>query len=195
MFLKTGTIKEFRSDQIRTGCIRDPYAKSVCGVACTGDIKTKGKYKPYYSIWHDMINRCYNPKDKRYKAYKNVKVDESWLVFENFYNDMKYLDGFDSTLIESGVLTLDKDIKQRNVENKVYSKDTCIWIDKAINSSIQDSQQKPFIATDPNGVMIRADNITKFAKDHGLDRKHISGILHGRGKTTKGWGFSYEEIV
>ena len=194
-FTRTGTVKKFRSSQIIAGCIRDPYAKSVCGVACTGDIKTKGKFKPYYSIWHDMINRCYNPHDKRASAYANATVAPEWLVFERFYEDVSSIDGFDDEKIRNGELVLDKDSKQRGLERKVYSKDTCVWLTKAENNKIQDGQQKPFIGISPDGTKHRSTNITEFAKEHGLDRKHISGILHGRGKTTKGWRFSYEEIV
>ena len=194
-FLSTGTIVETRGYQILNGCVRDPYAKAVQGVGCTGNIKTKGKFKPYYSVWHDMINRCYNPEDKRAGAYANVSVDPSWHVFENFYLDAKTIDGFDESLFLQGQLVLDKDIKQRRRSDKVYSKDTCVWVDKTTNNGIQDSQQRSFVAISPCGKEFHDYNITRFAREHGLERKHISGVLHGRAKTTGGWKFSYEEIV
>ena len=197
-FLQTNTEKEFREDQILIGCIRDPYARNVCGVACTGDIKTKGKYGVFYSIWHDMINRCYNPHNKRYDAYKDVEVDKDWLVFENFYNEASLIDGFDEKKIINGTLVLDKDIKQRFVKKKIYSKDTCIWIDKNTNNGIQDGQQKPFVAVSPNGEYYKGFNISSFARNHNLSRRHVSGVLHGRAKSTKGWKFQYmssEDIV
>lgn len=194
-FLNTGTEKQFRTCWIKDGCIRDPYAKSLCGVACTGDIKTKGKYKPYYAVWHDMINRCYNQNNKRAGAYSTVFVDDRWLVFENFYNDCKEIDGFDEELFVLGKLVLDKDIKQRYSRSKIYSKDTCVWVDKHTNNRIQDGQQKPFVAISPFGKEYHSYNITDFAREHGLNRKNISAVLHGRGKTVHGWRFSYEEIV
>lgn len=194
-FVDTGTVIETRGYQIKNGCVRDPYAKSVRGVAYTGQIKTKGKYKQYYSVWHDMIERCYNPENKRHNAYESVSVDPAWLSFETFYHDAKDVDGFDEHLFCQGSLVLDKDIKQRRVKDKVYSKSTCTWVDKHTNNTIQDSQQKPFVAISPSGSVFHDFNISRFAKEHGLDRKHISAILHGRGKTTSGWKFSYEEIV
>lgn len=194
-FLKTKTVKEFRSYQIKNGCIRDPFAKNVCGVACTGNIKTNGLYKAYYSIWHDMINRCYNINDKRYDAYRSVSVADDWLIFENFYHDVRNIDGFEDELIQAGALVLDKDIKQRWFGKKIYSKDTCVWIDKSINNQIQDGQQRPFVAISPDGLVFNASNISAFAREHNLERKHISGVLHKRCNTTRGWRFSYKEIV
>lgn len=194
-FVNTGTIKDVRGHQIKSGSIRDPYAKSVCGVGCTGNIKTKGKYKPYYSIWHDMINRCYNPNNKRFNAYQDVTVSEDWLTFEYFYKDIQTMDSFNADLIEQGVLVLDKDIEQRFKQHKIYSKETCRWVSKQENNEIQDHQQKVFYAIDPNGVQYTDYNITRFAREHNLDRRHISSVLHKRTKTTQGWRFSYEEIV
>lgn len=194
-FLNTGTIKEFRQHWVEHGCIRDPYAKIFCGVACVGNINTKGKYRPYYNVWHDMIDRCYNKNNKRYKAYRNTSVSDDWLVFENFYGDCKTIDGFDEQLFLNGQLTLDKDIKQRFANTKLYSKDTCTWVSKHVNSSIQDSQQRMFFAVAPDGTKYSHYNITQFAKEHSLNRKNISAVLHGRGKTVHGWRFSYEEIV
>ncbi len=197
-FLRTGTIKKFRSSQIKNGDIRDCYSKSVCGVACTGDIKTKGKYKPYYSVWHDMINRCYNPNNKQSETYKNVTVCDEWLIFKNFYDEVKEIEGFDEVLFEKGELVLDKDIKQRFLKHKIYSKNTCKWVSKRENNKIQDKQQKPFIAISPIGEIFKDYNITDFARKHSLERRSISSVLHGRIKTTRGWSFkydSYENIV
>lgn len=195
-FLNTGTVKEFRACWIETGCIRDPYAKLVCGVACTGNIKTKGHYKPYYSVWHDMINRCYNKNNKRYNAYKNVEVCEEWLVFENFYNTCKSVDGFNEKTFLDGLIVLDKDIKQRYIDKKVYSPETCLWVSKEQNNKIQDGQQKKFFGLSPSGTLYIDSNINEFSRKHNIPRQRIQDALHLRKKTVcGGWQFSYEEIV
>lgn len=197
-FVNTGTRKIARRVAIVYGNVKDPYAKLLCGVACLGNIKTKGKYARYYGTWNAMINRCYNPKDKRYNANRNVTVCDRWLTFENFYNDRMLIDGFDEEKIESGEYVLDKDYKQFGQESKVYSVDTCSWIDYHKNNMLQEKQQRIFFAKDPFGNIYKDFNITDFVRKHGsgLERRHISAVLHGRLKSTaNGWTFSYEEIV
>lgn len=195
-FLNTGTIVKAREDAIKSGSIRDPYAKLNCGVACTGEIKTKGKYHPYYVAWNSMIHRCYAEQDTKYKNYQNVSVCDRWLVFKNFYDDCKSIDGFNEALFLSNNLVLDKDLKQRYQKHKIYSPNSCTWVSKSENAKYQDLQMKPFIAVSPEGKEYVSDNISEFARVNGLTRRHISGVLHGRAKTTRGWKFNFcEEIV
>lgn len=43
-----------------------------------------------YRRWVNMKNRCYCPKDKKYKHYggRGIKVCREWLDFDGFYRDM-----------------------------------------------------------------------------------------------------------
>ncbi len=43
-----------------------------------------------YGVWHDMIARCLNKKNKSYHNYggRGIAVCDRWLRFENFYKDM-----------------------------------------------------------------------------------------------------------
>lgn len=43
-----------------------------------------------YFVWHGMINRCCNPKDKHYRDYggRGIKVCVRWREFANFYADV-----------------------------------------------------------------------------------------------------------
>lgn len=200
-FLNTGSDVQAREDAILAGTVRDPYAPLKCGIACTGNIGTKGKYKPYYTIWQCMINRCYNPKDKRHLSYQNVTVCERWLTFEYFYQDCREIEGFDEKKFKRHEIVLDKDKKQRFSRHKVYSKETCTWIPAVENVKMQDTQMKAFEAISPDGERIIASNITDFARTHSLSRGTIQNILHGRTKKSAiGWQFRYidtncEEIV
>lgn len=75
-----------------------------------------------YNVWRSMISRCYNEKDYRYKWYglKGVKVCDEWLYFSNFkkWFDENYIEGY----------CLDKDVKQKDIPNKIYSPETCLFI-------------------------------------------------------------------
>lgn len=198
-FKETGHVGEFRRDAIRRGEIRDKYAVTLCGVGIIGNIKTKGKYHPYYVIWHGIINRCYNVeqqmKKHRISYIESVTVCDRWKTFENFYNDCKLLDGYDKEKVESHELVLDKDLKQRNSKNKVYSPEYCQWIPASENNKIQDAQQRWFIAYSPDGNIYKDFNISDFARKHDLKYDNIKNVLHGKTRTTKGWKFVYEEEI
>ena len=72
----------------------------VCGIGYIKDIIISKEIRPYYTRWRNMIERCYNKKSINYKKYgaKGVTVSNDWLCFDNFYKDIKELDGFDETL-------------------------------------------------------------------------------------------------
>lgn len=194
-FHNTKNIDEFRKDAIKKGEIRDCYAVTFCGVGIIGKIKTRGKYKKYYNIWRNMIVRCYKKNKNSY--YSKVTVSERWKTFENFYKDVVKIDGWNETEFVKNNLVLDKDIKQRFLTNKIYSLKTCTWTTCKINSKIQDAQQHEFIGISPSGKIYKDTNITNFARNHNLERRQISAVLHKRFKTTLGWNFQYtnEEIV
>jgi len=49
-----------------------------------------GKRSPEHSAWHSMLQRCKNPKHKRYAEWggRGIKVCERWETFANFLADM-----------------------------------------------------------------------------------------------------------
>lgn len=142
-----------------------------------------------------MVHRCYAEQDGKYRIYANTTVCDRWLVFAKFYEDCKSIDGFDEAKFLRNELVLDKDLKQRHQTHKVYSPETCTWLTKAENARYQDGQMRPFIAISPDGQQYQSDNISQFAREHGLTRRHISGVLHGRAKTTGGWTFHFCEDI
>jgi hypothetical protein len=51
----------------------------------------KGYRTPIHIVWSQMIQRCYNPNNHKYKDYggRGIKVCDRWRYsFENFYEDM-----------------------------------------------------------------------------------------------------------
>lgn len=81
----------------------------------------------YYKTWSDMLRRCCCLKYKlKNPSYKDAEVCESWLYFSNFKRWMEAQDWEGKHL--------DKDLLVRG--NKLYSPDTCVFIDAKINSFI-----------------------------------------------------------
>lgn len=104
--------------------------KRLYNVGTIGNTKTKhnGKHTKQYHMWSNMLTRCYNEKYQNLKeTYKNCKVCEEWLCFENF--EKWY---FENYYDFNGLLALDKDILIKN--NKIYSPNTCLLVPYEINS-------------------------------------------------------------
>ncbi len=75
---------------ISGGNIKGGYIKS-CGCLHLEKVKKHGMYESsMYSTWENMVSRCNNPNNKKYKIYGavGIKVCDRWLNFVNFYEDM-----------------------------------------------------------------------------------------------------------
>ena len=84
---------------------------------------------PFYKTWVGMLNRCYSEKEhQRHPTYVGCKVCDEWLVFSNFKRWMEQQDWQGKHL--------DKDLLVEG--NKVYSPDTCIFVDQMVNKFIND---------------------------------------------------------
>lgn len=195
-FLNTANIDEFRKDAILNGCITDRYAPTYCGVGIIGNVSTKRDNSRKYKVWANMLSRCYNENNIEYNAYggRGIIVCSEWLTFEYFLNDIQYIENWNEEEFNNGNLELDKDIKQSfQKENKIYSKQTCMWLNKEINNKNQHSQQRKFKAIAPNGEIFLDYNIADFARKHNLERRQISAVLHGRFKSHLGWKFIFDD--
>lgn len=84
---------------------------------------------PFYQAWKSMLQRCYSPKWKdKYPTYINCSVCDEWLTFSNFKAWMEK-QGWKGK-------HLDKDILFSG--NKVYSADTCVFVDSMANTFTTD---------------------------------------------------------
>lgn len=121
------------------GNIKNPYDKSILGIACIGNtttvdpnkvklgLKHSASQKLSYHEWVAMIDRCYNEKCSHYENYKDCYVHNDWLIFENFekwFNENYYK-------IPGYRMNIDKDILVKG--NKIYSPKTCVVVPSILN--------------------------------------------------------------
>ena len=118
----------------QSGKVKNPYFTSVYGVGClgVGDFVTKVNGKPTreYALWKAMLSRCYSGK---YPTYVNVTVYDRWLVYANFLEDLPLIENYELWLNSEEMISLDKDLKQQGVENKVYSLETVKFVTQSEN--------------------------------------------------------------
>ena len=139
-----------------------------------------------------MNDRCYNERHQRYNLYgaKGVTVCEGWKDFKTFKSTVIKVEGYDEQSILDGLLHLDKDSK--DIENKIYSPETCCFVPNEINNKYKPNQMRKFIGTNPEGIEYEGSNQSDFAKEYNLKQGSISDCLRGKLKTHKGWKFNFK---
>ena len=118
--------------KFKKGKIKCPYERSIYGVGYLGEGKYKtkenGKKTDEYKIYYSMLQRCYDPKYHEKKStYKNCTVEDYLLNFQHMgsWLDENYYE------VPGERMCLDKDILHKG--NKVYSRETCIFVPERIN--------------------------------------------------------------
>ena len=97
--------------------------------------KVNGKQKfiwkcPFYTIWANMLKRCYLESYlTKYPTYRDCTVCDEWLVFSTFKDWMEKQSWQGRQL--------DKDLLSQG--SKIYSPDTCVFVDVGINNFIVDN--------------------------------------------------------
>ena len=86
----------------------------------------------YYRTWKSMLRRCYSEEYQLGKpTYKGCNVCDEWLIFSNFKSWMEKQ--------EWEGKSLDKDLLKDG--NKVYCPEWCIFVDRKINSFVNDQSR------------------------------------------------------
>ena len=121
-----------RYNDFKNGKIKCPYERRIFGVGYLGEGKYKakenGKNTNAYRIYYDMLRRCYDPKlQERHSTYKGCEVEDHLL---NFQYMAKWLEN-NYYEVDGEQMCLDKDILHKG--NKIYSRETCIFVPERIN--------------------------------------------------------------
>ena len=127
------TFNHAQYSKFKRGNIKCPYEPRIYGVGYLGEGKyttTKnGKRTDEYSIWYDVLKRCYDPKlHERYPTYKDCMIEDYLLNFQHMGEWIE--NNYYEVLGEQ--MCLDKDILCK--ANKVYSRETCIFVPQRINT-------------------------------------------------------------
>ena len=124
--------------EFKKGNVKNLYDKSICGVGYLGNGKYNAKdYKLIYTVWHNMIKRCYDPYElNKHLTYIDVYVYEKWHCFQNFAKwwETNYYK------CNNEMMCLDKDILYKN--NQIYSPKTCLIVPEKINKLFIKQQRK-----------------------------------------------------
>ena len=124
--------KHARYGDFKKGLIKCPYEPRIYGIGYIGEGKyittENSKHKIEYKIWFNMLRRCYDPKhQERYSTYKGCRVEEYLFNFQNMaeWIEKNYYE------VPGEQMCLDKDILYKG--NKIYSKESCIFVPERIN--------------------------------------------------------------
>lgn len=137
-FIGTGYTTTCLWENIKLGKIKDPYFKSCYSVGYTGEFEKTSYWKQAKQLWRNMLKRCYCEKDTRGYYSKGVSVDDRWLCFANFLEDLPKLENF-----ELWLQAFDGNIEKYNLDkdylikgNKIYSRGACMFLPESLNKSL-----------------------------------------------------------
>ena len=119
-----------QSTHVIRGDVSNPYSKSSYGVGFLGVYDKSYKHCDIaMKTWSQMMVRGYSKAYlKNQPTYGNVSVCSEWHCFSVFLDWFKgnYIEGFH----------LDKDLLQVGSEYKIYSPNTCLFLDRKMNNFI-----------------------------------------------------------
>ena len=179
-------------------CLREYRLKTRLGKAqetckeCRGtqNVTHGHSGKRYYDTWVQMLQRCNNPKNKKYPIYggKGITVDPKWETFEGFWEDM-------GSTYEDG-LTID-----RIDSSKGYYKENCRWLTLSENSS-QTTKRRPvdqyrqvYTPNEDWEFVKTWESALQAAEELKLVASHITTVCKGKRKAHGGFKWAYTETV
>lgn len=174
-FKESKFITTARLPNLKRGQVEDRFYKTIADKGYLGN-KIKAP-KPYterlYTIWRNMLVRCYDINSPVYKFYgaRGVEVWEGWLDFNCFYHTIHQVPFFESWVCNPSSFSIDKDY----YGSKIYSPSTCIFLDNEYNTSI--STQKHSILFTVKETNFKTTSQYELAKYLELQPQRISDFV------------------
>jgi hypothetical protein len=166
-FVRPGALT--RETTLSCGCLHKEKARELCKARVThGCTRPSDPKYLMYRAYHSMIQRCYNPRVKKYPAYggRGITVCDRWLGdggFENYLADMGE---------RPKGMSLD-----RIDNNGPYAPDNCQWA----SQSEQCNNRRSNRLITYRGVQ---KTLTQWARENGLEPALVSDRL------SRGWSVS-----
>ena len=186
------TFEHTRYGDFKKGKIKCVYESRTYGVGYLGEGKYKskenGKKTKCYETWHSMLQRGYDDNFKRKRStYKECEVCEEWHNFQTFahwYNDNYYE-------IPGERMHLDKDILCKG--NKVYSRDTCVFVPQRINSLFIKCDKSR--GNDPIGMTLRPSGNYQVYCKNGYGKSDYLGVYFNKEEAFRVYKQYKEKII
>lgn len=178
-FLDTGYITECEPHNFKVNKARDYLLPNLFDVGILGyveDLPGRLRDMKEYRLWEGIIHRCYGIKDYsiRDASYKHAILEDRWIRFDYFLEDLPYIKNYDmwKSFYKDypkikNIFEFDKDTIVDG--NKIYSRDTCMFIPKFINAGYTthaSAEVKQELLTKLEGMDY--DTIIKEARSRGL---------------------------
>lgn len=133
----------------------DGYAKNIAGVGFLGEPIAHDPR--LYTLWANMIERCYNPERPSFKSYggSGCSVSPIWHSFEWFVKTIQLVPGYQKWNAGED-MCLDKDY----FGSKIYGPSTCIFLSRQHNLELNG---------DPVEISgVKWTSVTEWARSEGV---------------------------
>lgn len=147
------------------GSIKSYSCRTVYGVGCLGELFSNSKEQSY-TIWRNMMRRCYFNNSKENPSYVDTVVCDEWHNYSNFkkwFNEAYYI-------FKSDSLELDKDLIGHG---NIYSPTTCCFLPKKINMLLETRRDNAYI---PYGIHKRGE--LYYVELYGRSKIHKHKSVH-----------------
>lgn len=172
----------------------DYTAPSLYGIGVIGF--PLASYHPLFTRWTNMMTRCYNKNNKKYKSYggKGVIVSEELHYFSNYIKVVEGLDNYDKLIKNPEEWQIDKDLLS-NKNNKIYSSETLTIMSGCDNNDLaKKEKRRPVIQYDLNmNKIAEFESITSADKNTGVTVGNIHGVANRKYNTAGGFIWRFKE--